>query len=345
MRVSVVLGLLAAFLVPPVWAQSAPASSGTAPAPSRENAKLLETVTVTGEQPGPGLWKVSKGDHVMWVLGTLSPLPRHMEWRSAEVEQTIAHSQEMLEAPTAELKVDAGFFSKLALLPSVYSARKNPDGEDLQQILPSDMYARWQAVKPQYFGTDRSIEYWRPLLVAWKLYQKALDKAGLTSASGVTNAVQRLADRHDVTRTPVKYELVVEHPGEALDTIKQTNLHDISCFNQTLNIVEHDMGSLTARANAWSTGDIGTLRSMSVNDRHESCLIAVINADVAEQMGLHDLPQRMEAVWQQAAMAAMARNPQTFAILPMREVLSPDGYLAHLKAMGYAVQSPEDLDP
>lgn len=344
MRVSIVFGLLAALFVSPAWTQSTPASSSTAPSPSREKAPLLQAVTVTGEQPGPGLWKVSKGDHVMWVLGTLSPLPRHMEWRSAQVDRTIAQSQELLESPTAELKVDAGFFSKLALLPSVYGARKNPGGEDLQQILPPDMYARWEVVKQQYFGNDTSIEYWRPILVAWKLYQKALNKAGLTSASGVTDAVQKLADKHDVKRTPVKYQLVVEHPRDALDTIKQTNLHDISCFNQTLSIVEHDMDLLTVRANAWSTGDIDTLRNISVNDRHESCLIAVLNADVAEQLGLHDLPQRMEAAWQQAAQAALARNAQTFAVLPMREVLSPDGYLAHLKAEGYTVQSPEDLD-
>jgi hypothetical protein len=38
-------------------------------------------VVVSGAQPGPGLWKVAKGDHVMWVLGTQSPLPKHMQWR------------------------------------------------------------------------------------------------------------------------------------------------------------------------------------------------------------------------------------------------------------------------
>jgi len=345
MRVSVVVGLLAVFFASPAWTQSAPASSGSAPPPSSENARLLQVVTVTGEQPGPGLWKVSKGNHVMWVLGTLSPLPRQMKWRSAEVERTIERSQEVLEAPAAELKVDAGFFSKLALLPSAYSARKNPGGENLQQILPPEIYTRWQVVKPPYFGDDRGIEYWRPILVALKLYQKALSKAGLTNASSVAETVQKLAERHEVKRVPVKYQVVIEHPREALDTFKQTNLHDISCFNQTLNTVQNDMNALTSRANAWSTGDIHTLREMSLNSRHESCLIAVMNADVAQQLGLSDLPQRIEATWHQAALAAMDRNTQTFAVLPMEEVLSPQGYLAHLKAEGYTVQSPEDLDP
>jgi hypothetical protein len=343
-RIFMIVGVLSFALATPAWPQSTPAPPSSAPSAAAANAPLLSPVTVTGEQPGPGLWKVSKGDHVMWVLGTVTPLPKNMQWRSAEVEQTIAHSQELLEAPSAEVKVDAGFFGKLVLLPSVYSARKNPDGASLQQILPPAIYARWQTVKPPYFGNDRGIEYWRPILVALKLYQKALDKAGLTNRNDINKLVFKLAARHDIKRIPVKYQLVVEHPREALDTIKQTQLHDISCFNQTLDTVQNDMSMLTERANAWSTGDIQGLRNLAVNGRHQSCLIAVINADFAEQIGLHDLPQRMEQAWLDAAEAALIRNTQTFAVLPMEEVLSPDGWLARLKALGYTVQAPDEGD-
>jgi uncharacterized protein YbaP (TraB family) len=339
MRVSMAIGCLALVAALPAWPQTTPASSSTAPSPT--SATVLPGVTVTGEQPGPGLWKISKGNHVMWVLGTLTPLPKRMEWRSAEVEQTVAHSQEVLEAPSAELKVDAGFFGKLALLPSVYSARKNPGGATLQQILPPQIYARWEAIKPYYFGDDRSVESWRPIVVALKLYQKALDKSGLTAKNDINKAVLKLADKHGVKRVPVKYKLVVEHPREALDTIKQTNLHDVSCFNQTLETVQNDMESLTARANAWSTGDVQTLRGFAVNERYRSCLVAVVNADFAEQLGLHDLPGRMERAWLQAAEAALANNTQTFAVLPMEQILAPDGYLAHLQAQGYTVEAPE----
>lgn len=345
MRMTLALGLLAFSIAMPAWTQTAaPASSSSASSPSRLHAPLLQTVIVTGMQPGPGLWKVSKGDHVMWVLGTLSPLPRHMQWRSTEVEDALAHSQELLEPPSAELKLHAGFFTKLALLPSVYSARKNPDGESLQQILPPEIYTRWEVAKQQYFGDDKGIEYWRPILVAMKLYQKALDKADLTNGGSVVGTVEQLAHKHKVTSTPIKYQVVVEHPRDAVETIKQTSLHDISCFNQTLKTVENDMDALTQRANAWSTGDIQTLRGFALNNRYESCVIAVVNADFAQQLGLRDLPERMAATWVAAAQAAMSRNTQTFAVLPMEQIMSPDGFLAQLKAKGYTVQSPDELD-
>lgn len=348
MRNAMAVGWLVLSFAAPAWSQSStmPApSSSASPKPLHVDARLMQTVTVTGVQPGPGLWKVSNGNHVMWVLGTLTPLPKNMQWQSAQVEQTIAQSQELLELPRADLKVDAGFFSKLALLPSVYSTRKNPGGADLQQILPPEMYARWQVLKHQYIGNSSGIEYWRPILVAFKLYQKALDSEGLSDERDVTDAVVKLAKKHHVMRTAVRFQLVIEHPRDAVEVIKQTNLHDISCLNQTMDLLEHHLSDLTTRANAWSTGDMATLQSLSLNDRHESCVVAVVDADLAQQLGLHDLPERMEATWLTAAQAALARNTQTFAVLPIDKVLSADGFLAQLKAKGYVVQSPDEQDP
>ena len=45
-----------------------------------------------------------------------------------------------------------------------------------------------------------------------------------------------------------------------------------------------------------------------------------------------------------AARTALTHNAQTFAMLPMTELLKPDGYLAALKAEGYQVEAPEDQD-
>ena len=51
------------------------------------------TVLVVGQRPGPGMWKISKGDHVLWVFATYSPLPVKMQWRSQQVEAIISQSQ------------------------------------------------------------------------------------------------------------------------------------------------------------------------------------------------------------------------------------------------------------
>src|SRR5687768_14260052 len=109
------------------WAQSDFAS-----APVQEPVAPVEEVLVSGEQPGPGLWRVSHGDHSLWLLGLHSPLPAKMSWKSSEVERLIAQSQLVLIYDGASLRPDIGFFRGMLLLPSVLGAAKNPDGAKLQ---------------------------------------------------------------------------------------------------------------------------------------------------------------------------------------------------------------------
>src|SRR5215831_1735956 len=170
---------------------SAPPSGSSAP-PAETT--TLDTVLVTGEQPGPGLWKVSNGDHVLWILGAQYPLPKGMTWRAADVEQTIAQSQEVIADATPKLQLN--FFHKLTLLPAVYGARKNEDGATLQEILPPDLYARWLTLKVKYVGNDRGIERLRPMVAANELYDKALAKSGLARNGLIWDTVKGVARRN-----------------------------------------------------------------------------------------------------------------------------------------------------
>ncbi|WP_243040042.1 TraB/GumN family protein [Dyella sedimenti] len=332
--------MLALAMGAPAYAQQAPAPAATAPSQVTD----LEAVTVSGVQPGPGLWKVSKGDHVMWVLGTLSPLPDRMQWKTDEVEQTIAGSQEVLGPPSIALKPKASFFGKLLLLPSLVGARKNPDGQTLQQMVPAPDYARWLALKQQYLSNDRGVEGWRPIFAAVELYDKAIKRHGLTASGGVKDTVRELARKHGVRFETVRYTLLVEQPRDAVRTFKSSPMDDRECFGRTLDTVERDMGRITERANAWATGDIEALRGLSLNDQREACIAAVTEAGFARQLGFNDVQEKAQAMWLVAAGQALAANAQTFAMLPMEDVLSPHGLIARLKAQGYQVEAPDGGD-
>lgn len=330
----------------PAYAQQAPApaTAASTPAPA-SSVTNLESVVVSGVVPGPGLWKVRKGDHVMYVLGTLSPLPERMQWKTDEVESVIAASQEVLTAPSVGIKPKASFFGKLFLLPSLIGARKNPDGVTLREALPPDEYARWETLKQKYIGNDRGVESWRPIFAAVELYEKAVKRSGLNASGGVKDTVRELAKKHGVKVTATRYEMVIEEPRAALKIFKSSSMEDRQCFSQTLDTVEHGLGSVTARANAWAVGDIEALRSLPMNDQREACIEAITGAGFAEKLGLRDVPGKVEATWMAAVDRAMGANAQTFALLPMEEVLSPKGLLAKLKARGYVVTAPDEEDP
>jgi uncharacterized protein YbaP (TraB family) len=318
----------------PAWAQSG------APAPPSPNSAVeLQTVTVTGEQPGPALWIVRRGDHTLWVLGTLSPLPKHAHWQTTQVEKVVANAKELLQPPSAELRMPPSLFNRLALEPS---ARLNPDGATLQTLLPPEMYDRWEVLRRQYLGNDDALEYLRPIVVAQQLYEKALASAGLTNETDVAAIVQRLALKHGTRVIPVTYQLIISHAPPIAQTADQSKQQGIECLDQTMHLVEHDLGTLSKRANAWATGDMRTLQNLSQGTAYESCVVAAINGDFAHQLNIPDLPHRIEAAWMEAAEAALVRNNRTVAVLSMEQVLAPDGFLAKLKARGYIVQSPEE---
>jgi TraB/PrgY/gumN family len=298
----------------------------------------IEEVTVSGEQPGPGLWKISKDGHVLWVLGTLQPLPKKMSWRSQSVEAIIAESQALLVAP----RVDAGigFFKGMTLLPSMLGARRNPDGAKLQEVLPPDLYARWLPLKARYIGRDAGIERWRPIFAAGELYERAIAKSGLTTQSDVLPIVKRIAKQYKVDLIEPTLEIEIDKPGQAIKQFKKSSLQDIECFAKTLDRLETDLDAIRARATAWAVGDIDTLRGLPYPDQFGACGSAILSSPIVQDRGLQDVLQRVESLWLEEAEAALARNEITFAVLPMSQLLRADGYVAKLQARGYDVEAP-----
>ena len=154
---------------------SAPASDVVEPQPA------IEEILVTGQQPGPGLWKVTRpadgADHVLWILGSYGPLPRKMSWRSAELETALAESQAVI-APVS-MRASVGALGGVTLLPSLVGLRRNPDDARLQDVVPPELYARWLPLKERYIGRDEDVEKWRPIFAAQELWEQALRKSGL----------------------------------------------------------------------------------------------------------------------------------------------------------------------
>lgn len=196
-----------------------PAMAQNAKAPPTD-AVQMETVVVSGERPGPGLWKVSKGDHVLWVLGTLSPLPKDMRWKSQEVEAVIATAQEVLSPPEVAMTAKVGWLARLSLLPSLIGVRNNPGHEKLQDVLPPDLYARWSVLKQKYIGCSGKVEKWRPIFAALELYEAAIERSGLSESGHVQESVMADVKRAGIKPTPVQVVFPIDDPKAAIKEFK-----------------------------------------------------------------------------------------------------------------------------
>ncbi len=300
----------------------------------------LTAIVVSGEQPGPGMWKVSRGENVLWILGSLTPLPKKMTWLSKEVEETIAQSQQVLLPTDVDLEVKGGAIGGLFLLPALLSARNNPDKQRLVDVIPADLYPRWLELKQKYLGRDDSIEKRRPLFAAFELYQAALKRAGLSDDSVVDPVVKRAARKNQVEMTQPRLELKVEKARAAVKQFARTPLDDIGCFRMTIERLEGDLAVMQARANAWAFGDIEALTGLTYTDQFKTCRDAILGSSIAEEKGVDDIPARVSALWLDAAEAALSRNAVTFATMPVGRLLDAGGYLDQLRARGYTIEAP-----
>lgn len=300
----------------------------------------IDTIVVSGRYPGPGLWKVRSGERVMWILGTQSPLPKRMEWESATIERRVSESQELLMPPDVDVDVDVGFFRGLTLLPSVFKARKNPDGKTLREIVPPAQYARWETLKRRYIGGDRGIEEWRPVFAALELYDQAIQRSGMTQASLASDVARKAAKRSKVKITTPTIKLKISDPKAALRDFSSETFNDLECFQRALDRIEGDLGTMAGRANAWAEGDIETLRGLPTRNQLTACRDALTNTAFARKQGMQDIQSRLENTWLAAAEKALRENETTFAVLPIGELLRDDGLLQRLIAKGYAVEEP-----
>lgn len=314
-----------------------PASAQTEPSPA--DVATAPSVLVVGQRPGPGMWKVSKGDHVLWVFATYSPLPVKMQWRSQQVEAIIAQSQVYLSPPTFGASV--GVWGGLKLLPHVVGMRKNPGGAKLRDVVAPDVYARWRVLKEKY-GVGDDAESERPVFAAETLYRAGLQHAGLANSDEVSKTIKDLLAKSKVKVIDSHVQLDVPNPGKTLKEFKQSSMEDANCFKITIERLEADIDAMRERANAWSKGDLSEIRKLNFADRGVACESAMAsNPALKDGLDLAAAERRVRKLWLEAAEHALANYQTSFAMLKLSNILRSDYVMTELQARGYTVQAPD----
>jgi len=313
--------------VAPVSAQNDPTAERRESPPAG-----IDEMTVVGRYPGPPMWKVSSGTHVLWIFGNLTPLPKGLSWDSRNVERVIERAQAVI----GEIQFSAPEYNPIKIIGLVRQARRlsrNADGAALVAVLPPDLYTRYAALHARYTPRDRSSEKLRPALAVQRLYDAALDDAGLTSDRQVSRAIRRIVRRSDVAATRLKF--VLEPQTVLADLQEITPTAEINCFETAMASIETDLDAMKARGNAWALGDVEALRRFDYPDAQGDCLAMLVSA-----AGLDEIKRSVYAQWLAEAEAVLAAHATSFAVLPMRELFAADGLLAQLAAKGYAITAP-----
>ena len=164
--------------------------------------QVLDDVVVTGERTGPGMWHVRSGAGQLWILGSMSPLPKGITWRSTQVEQVLGGANQVLIQKPFEI----GIVKILWLLITEHKLLMVGGGKRLVDVLPAGLHARYAVQRAKYTDDPTKWERFRPLVAAAFLEQAAFHKVGLSTHLDLGAAVRKLAEKHDV---PVDRKSVV----------------------------------------------------------------------------------------------------------------------------------------
>lgn len=309
---------------------------------------VLDEVQVVGERPGPAMWKVSKGDHTLWIMGTLSPLPAKMTWKSKQAEQVIRDSGEILADSVSDVQLDddLGLLEAVRLARAALRLRHNADGATLREALPEDVYQRWYEAHRRWFGGKPDAkERARPIYAAELLYERALEKSGLTRRPLVWAAAEKVAQKHKVRIRKRAIPVKVEDPRELIsDLAELPREKEVACLIATMDYIERELPDMRRRAEAWAIGDLAALRALPREVPRQSCAQAVL-----EKPAIRDLARQNQAQfdtdWSGIVDWLLLTHETSFTTLPVGRLLHPDGVLARLRAKGYVVVEPNVEEP
>ena len=297
-----------------------------------------EEIQVMGDLPGPPLWKVTRGDHVLWILGTPELVPDGLRWESDSIERVLALSSEYLPPPSLRISLT----NPVRAWRLIKRTRRIPDRGTLEGVLPEDLYQLFSETRLRYAPKRDNLEELRPSVAAEELFDSAAQSAGLESGRTISRAIEKRAKKHNVKKVPAHISERYKDSPLSDSTQEMSPGAEQTCLQASLQGLDAQLEAHTRLAAAWAVGDLATLRAHPGDSPTWACdsFTLAFDPEVLSQM-----ESRSWELWLENVDRAFTNNDSTFAILPLEYLLRTDGPLSWLRERGYEVVEPDDTPP
>jgi uncharacterized protein YbaP (TraB family) len=288
----------------------------------------MDELVVTGERTGPGMWHVRHDTAQVWILGSMSPLPKGITWRATQVEKVLDGTSQVLVQKPFEI----GIARILWLLITERSVLMVRGGKRLKDVLPTDLHARFAAQRAKYTDDPDKWERFRPLIAAAFLQQAAFHQVGLSTRLDLGAAVRTLAKKRHVRVEEIKIAGV----SDVMDALKSLPpATENICVDASLVTVEQDLPRLLDRAQAWASGNIERIAKLREPAEVDACRAALDTG-----VGAADLIARIRRTWLGTIEKYLQGTGITLVVVNMDLLLEPGGLLDQLREKGYEVDAP-----
>jgi uncharacterized protein YbaP (TraB family) len=274
------------------------------------------------------MWHVHRGTAELWILGSMSPLPKGITWRSKQLEQVLETTHQVVVQKPFEI----GIARVLWLLLTERSVLMVPGGKRLKDVMPPALHARFALQRAKYTPDADKWERFRPSIAALLLQQAAFHQVGLSTRLDLGAAVRTLAKKHGVRID----ELKIAGVGDVLDAFKtMPAATENACVEASLVTVERDLPRLVERAQAWADGNVEKIHSLRQPAEVDACRVAM-----EQGAGASDLIALARRTWFDAMVKYLQNGGVTVAVVNIDLLLEQGGLLDELRAQGYDIDEP-----
>jgi uncharacterized protein YbaP (TraB family) len=288
----------------------------------------LDEVVVTSERPGPGMWHVHRGGAQVWILGSISPLPRDITWHAAKVEEVLQSTSQVLVQKPIELSIPRVLWMLIADRKYLLVG----GGKRLKDVMSQDQHERF-AIQRAKVGEDADKwEHYRPIIATAFLQQAAFHKVNLSMRLDLGAALRKLAEKHGVRIEEVK----VAGASDMLEALKtMPPVTERTCVEASLHTIESGLPRLLERAQAWADGNVDRIENLPELKEVDACRNAL-----DEGKGASDVISRIRETWLETIEKYLRHDGTTIAVINLDMLLERGGLLDQLRARGYEVDAP-----
>jgi uncharacterized protein YbaP (TraB family) len=274
------------------------------------------------------MWHVHRGAANVWILGSISPLPRDITWRSRQVEQVLESTSQVLVQKPLEISIPRILWMLIADRKYLMVG----GGKKLKDVLPPDLHVRFAAQRSKVTDEADKWERYRPIIAEAFLQQAAFHRVNLSMRLDLGAALRALAKKHGVRIEEIKVAGVSDML-EALKTMPPAT--ERTCVEASLSTLETGLPRLVDRAQAWAVGNVDRIENLPELKEVDACRTAL---DAGK--GALDVIGRIRQTWLENIEKYLRSAGTTIAVVNLDMLLERGGLLDQLRAKGYEVDPP-----
>ena len=318
------LALAVIIAAPPLArAEPPPIPPSASAAPATDGSAVVQELEVIGRRPGPALWRVTRGDSEVVIVGALSPLPHALQWNAVRVQRALDGSTVLLLPPD---RPHVGLFSAVGMVLRLGALR--PPRGDMAASLPPDLRARFDQTVQRLKLDPKRYRNWKPAVAGLLLVGDYRRAAGLSTEKPGTTLVRMARASGAQVRTVGALDAKPLFDAAARMSAAQNQV----CLSAALDDVANEEQHATPAAEAWAAGDLRGVQANSAAPLLDKCLLQLPSVQNLLEKGTRDAVDSINS--------ALIRPGHAVALIDLAFLLRPNGVLDRLKAEGAQITLP-----